>query len=591
MLEELSVRNYALIENLTLSFENGLNILTGETGAGKSIIVGSLSFLLGAKADPKVIRTGSDEAAVSAVISVDEKNQDLLTWLKVREIEAEDGRIIVRRNIKSSGRGSIYVQNVPLTRTDLAESMAYLFDLHGQHAHESLLRKETHRRYLDRFAGLEEEAAEFNRGFLELADRKKAMETSLHNERDREARIEILQYAVEEINRAAPKKGERRELEAEAARLADFEKLAGQVNGAAGALFDGEVSALALARRARSALEGAAAIDGELAGLHKRLEDLYYEAEDLSEELRSYRNGLRYDPERLEEVEERLALLYRLKKKYGSPASPGAGEEEALLRYREEAEQEIETLSRAEENREKLKAEISARERDIALRAASLSGKRKAGALKLGEKITGILTSLGMPQARFSAAILPKGAVPAPGAAPGQVGPGPGNLTCGPWGAEDVEFLISANAGEPLKELSRIASGGELSRVMLAIKTVLADADTIETLVFDEIDAGIGGEVALSVGEYLVKIGKLKQIFCITHLASIAVRADNHLKVEKKSEAGRTVTTVSALNSRERREEIARMLAGDAAAHAALAHADELLAKYGRSVPVSKPKV
>ncbi|MDR2759983.1 MAG: DNA repair protein RecN [Spirochaetaceae bacterium] len=573
MLEELSVRNYALIENLTLSFEGGLNILTGETGAGKSIIVGSLSFLLGAKTDPEVIRTGSDEAAVSAVISVDEKNQDLLTWLKERDIETEDGRLIVRRNIKSSGRGSIYVQNVPLTRTDLAESMAYLFDLHGQHAHESLLRKETHRRYLDRFAGLEEEAAEFNRVFLELADRKKAMEASLHTERDREARIEILQYAVDEINRTAPKKGESRELEAEAARLADFEKLAGQVNGAAAALFDAEASVLGLARRARSALEGAAAIDGELGALHKRLEDLYYEAEDLSEELRSYRNGLRYDPERLEEVEERLALLYRLKKKYVSHNAPGGiTDEEALLGYQGEAEKEIETLCRAEENREKLKAEISALERDIALRAASLSGKRKAGALKLGEKITGILTSLGMPQARFSAAILSKGPQ------------GSGNLTCGPWGAEDVEFLISANAGEPLKELSRIASGGELSRVMLAIKTVLADADTMETLVFDEIDAGIGGEVALSVGEYLVKIGKLKQIFCITHLASIAVRADNHLRVEKRNEAGRTVTTVSVLNSRERREEIARMLAGDAAAQAALAHADELLAKYGRPV-------
>lgn len=577
MLEELSVRNYALIENLTLSFEDGLNILTGETGAGKSIIVGSLSFLLGAKADAEVIRTGSDEAAVSAVISVDDKNRDLLAWLKEREIETEDGKLIVRRNIKSSGRGSIYIQNVPLTRTDLAESMACLFDLHGQHAHESLLRKETHRRYLDRFAGLEEEAAEFNRVFLELADRKKAMETSLHTERDREARIEILRYAVDEINRAAPKNGEIRELEAEAARLSDFEKLADQVNGAAASLFDAEPSVLSLARRSRSSLEGAAAIDGELTALYKRLEDLYYEAEDLSEELRSYRNALRYDPERLETVEERLALLYRLKKKYGSPPAPGNPPDEgALLRYREEAEKEIETLSQAVENREKLKAEIGARERDVALRAASLSGKRKAGALKLGEKITGILGSLGMPQARFSAAVLPKGLGSGPG-------PGPGNLTCGPWGAEDVEFLISANAGEPLKELSRIASGGELSRVMLAIKTVLADADTIETLVFDEIDAGIGGEVALSVGEYLVKIGKLKQIFCITHLASIAVRADNHLRVEKKSEAGRTITTVSVLNTRERREEIARMLAGDAAAHAALAHADELLTKYGRS--------
>jgi DNA repair protein RecN (Recombination protein N) len=571
MLEELSVRNYALIDNLTLSFDGGLNILTGETGAGKSIIVGALSFLLGAKALPEVIRTGCDEAGVSAVISVDGSNEEFLAWLGEREIEAEEGRIIVRRTLKASGRSSMYIQNVPLNRTDLADAMAYLFDLHGQHAHESLLRKEAHRKYLDRFAGLEEDAGEFNRTFLELAEQKNALETSLHNERDRDARIEMLRYAVDEIAQAAPRIGEIRELEGEAARLGDFEKLAEAVNGTAAAFFDDTPSLLGLARRARAALENAAAIDGDLAPLYQRVEDLYYEAEDLAGELRSYRDGLSDDPERLEAVEERLALLYRLKKKYraGSGAAGGgdAAGEEGLLRYRQEAEGELEALSRAGENREKLKERIGALEKEIARRAAALTGKRQAAARGLGEKITGILSSLGMPKAVFSAAVSPKGQ-------------GPGSLTCGPWGADDVEFLISANAGEPQKELSRIASGGELSRVMLAIKTVLADADTIETLVFDEIDTGIGGEVALAVGDYLVKVGKLKQIFCITHLASIAVRADNHWKVEKRDQGGRTVTTVRVLNSRERREEIARMLAGDAAGSAALAHADDLLAKY-----------
>jgi DNA repair protein RecN (Recombination protein N) len=577
MLEELSVRNYALIDNLTLSFDGGLSILTGETGAGKSIIVGALSFLLGAKASTDLIRTDSDETSVSAVISLAGRNQDLLAWLEEREIEAEEGRIIVRRILKASGRSSMYIQNVPLNRTDLAEGMAYLFDLHGQHAHESLLRKETHRKYLDRFAGLEDEAGEFNRIFLELAEQKKALETSLNNERDRDARIEILRYAVEEITRAAPRSGESRELEGEAARLGDFEKLADQVNGTAGAFFDDNPSLLGLARRARSFLENAAAIDGNLAPLYQRMEDLYYEAEDLAGELRSYRDGLRCDPDRLEAVEERLSLLYRLKKKYLPQAGSSGGPQDAageagLLRYREEAERELEALSQAGENREKLKERIGLLEKEIARRAAALTDKRKTAALSLGERITGILSSLGMPKAVFSAAISPKGRAQ-------------GSLTCGPWGADEVEFLISANAGEPQRELARIASGGELSRVMLAIKTVLADADTIETLVFDEIDTGIGGEVALAVGEYLVKTGKIKQIFCITHLASIAVRADNHWKVEKKDYAGRTVTTVRVLNSRERREEIARMLAGDAAGDAALAHADDLLAKYARISP------
>jgi DNA repair protein RecN (Recombination protein N) len=588
VLEELSIRNYALIDNISLSLRKGFNVLTGETGAGKSIVVGSLSFLLGAKADASVIRTGTDEAAVSAVVSINQKNREALEWLQSRDIGPEENQVIVRRSIKSSGRASMFIQNVPVTRADLEEFMALLFDLHGQHNHESLLRRESHRKYLDRFAGLEDETAEFNRVFLDLAEKKKALEVSLSSDRDRENRLEILSYAVEEINKAAPKPGEIRELEGEVRRLGDFEKLAGLVNGAAGILFDDEASVLTLARRVKSAVDNAASVDGTLEPLQKRLEDLYYEAEDISGEFRSYRDSLVFEPRRLEEAEERLTLLYRLKKKY-APRDPGAGDgEEGILAYRDEAAAEIEALSGAGENREKLKAEIAAREKEIALRAGAIGQKRKAGAEKLGARITEILTRLGMPNARFQAAVLPKGQ-------------GPGGLVCGPWGAEDVEFLISANTGEPLKDLSRIASGGELSRVMLAIKTVLAEeghtakpsaklpaeppaqlpADSLETLVFDEIDTGIGGEVALSVGEYLTKIGALKQVLCVTHLASIAVRADNHLRVEKRIEGGRTFTGVSTLDAEDRRQEIARMLAGDSG-KAALAHADDLFLKYGK---------
>ncbi|MDR0601487.1 MAG: AAA family ATPase, partial [Treponema sp.] len=291
MLEELNIRNYALIENIGLLFGGGFNVLTGETGAGKSIIVGSLSFLLGAKADTGVIRTGAEEANVSAVISIQNDSADALDWLSGREIEMEDGTVVIRRSLKSSGRGSIYIQNVPVSRGDLEEFMGLLFDIHGQHNHESLLRKESHRRYLDRFAGLEGETAEFNRVFLELADRKKALELSLSSERDRENRLELLSYAVQEIDAASPKAGESRELEAESRRLADFEKLVSQTRHAADALFDGELSVLSLARRAKAGLDNAAAIDGSLAVLQKRLEDLYYEAEDISAELRSYRDG------------------------------------------------------------------------------------------------------------------------------------------------------------------------------------------------------------------------------------------------------------------------------------------------------------
>jgi len=578
MIEELSVRNFALIDSLNLSFEKGFTVLSGETGAGKSIIVGSLSFLLGVKADNEIIRSGSEEASVSAVVAIGGKNRDALQWLSQREIEPEDSRLVIRRSVKASGRNSIYIQNVPVTRNDLAEFMGFIFDLHGQHTHESLLRKETHRVYLDRFSGLEDEATTFSQVFTELAEKRKTLESLNRSEKERGQRLELLNYAIEEITKAAPKNGEIKELETETQRLSDFEKLSLHVNNVSSSFFEDEISLLSLGRRLRASLENAASIDSSLTPELKRLEDIFYETEDLAAEFRNYRDRLTYDPAKLEEAEERLALLYKLKKKYRpaaeATASTGANsDEESILAYKAEAEAEIEAISGVGENQDKLKAEISRLEKDIAARASVLSAMRSEGAKRLGEGITGILSRLGMPKAVFAASVKPK------------TREGGAGLVCGPYGADDVEFLISANKGEPLKELARIASGGELSRVMLAIKTILlnsasATADTgAEVLIFDEIDTGIGGEVALSVGEYLARIGKGRQIFCVTHLASIAVRADNHLKVEKKLAGERTVTEVSQLKGLARRQEIARMLAGDSG-KVALAHADELLARY-----------
>ena len=606
MLEELSIRNYALIENLSISFEGELSIFTGETGAGKSIVVGALSFLLGAKAETMVIRSGADEASVSAVISIDRRNRDALDWLSSHGIEPEDGRLAVRRGIKASGRGYIWIGDTPATRGELAEFMAFMFDLHGQHAHQSLLHKDKHRRCLDRFAGIEDEALAFNRVFTELAEKRKNLENSLVSERDRDARIELLTFSIDEIEAARLKSGECRELEAESGRLAAFEKLSGSIETAATALFDGEASVLSLSRRARSGIDAAAALDSSLSGIQQRLGALYYEAEDLSGELRSYRGALTFDSGRLEEVEERLALIHRLKKKYGrdggAAGSKGDGElfdgvkniEDAILAYRNEAAAEIKALSASEENRERQRAAIAELEREIARRAAALSAKRRAASDKLARRISGILGSLGMPGAAFTVNLAPKGPIPG----------GQANIVCGPWGADDVEFLIAANKGENARELRLVASGGELSRVMLAIKTALAaktgagaeDAaaspqaadgiasstwlDGPETLIFDEIDSGIGGEAAVAVGEYLQKIGGVKQIFCVTHLAVIACRADNHFRVEKTESGGRTITSVNPLSAGERCNEIARMLSGDKG-ETALAHACELLDKYG----------
>jgi DNA repair protein RecN (Recombination protein N) len=575
MLEELSIRNYALIDSITLSFRPGFNVLSGETGAGKSIIVGSLSFLMGGKAEIDVIRSGCEEAGVSAVISVKKSNAEVSGWLKARDIECDEDTVIVRRNIKTSGRSSIYIQNVPVTRQDLAEFMGLLFDLHGQHNHESLLRRESHRRYLDRFAGIEDEVGDFSRVFLDLTEKRKAMETSVKSGLEREERLEILNYAVGEIEAAHVRAGEIRELENEAQKLADFEKLAGFIQSAAECLFEDERSVLPLTRRAKNSLDSACAVDASLGEINRRFENLYYEAQDIAGDFRAYKDNLSFDPRRLDEVNERLAMLHKLKKKYAKAPAAASSDEEAILSYRTQALAEIDALTGAEENREKLKVQIAAAEKTVVAKAQVLRQKRSAAAGKLGVLITGILKHLGMPNARFQASVIPKQQ--------------DGQIVFGPWGAEEVEFMISANTGEPLKELAKIASGGELSRVMLAIKTALLSESEegrqedggVETLVFDEIDAGIGGEVALKVGEYLTQIGKLKQIFCVTHLASIAVRADNHFKVEKKTEGGRTYTGIGPLSAEGRRKEIARMLAGDTGG-AALAHADELMLKYGK---------
>lgn len=560
MLEELIIQDYALIETLHITFEGGLNILTGETGAGKSIIVGALGFILGAKVDTDIIRTGREEVRVSAILSVDSHNMEALNWLTDHGIEPEEGKIILRRSLKQNGRGSMFIQNVPVTRNDLADFTSLLFDIHGQHEHQLLLKRESHRRYLDRFAGIEEEVLQFNRVFTTLSEKRKLLENSRSSERDRQARMEMLTYAIEEIEKARLRIGESEELEQESRRMGAHEKLAAYIETACELLFEGDASCLAALRRVRSSLEGALSIDSTLAALAEGINSTYYDLEDWADQLRTYRNNLTFDPRRLEEIEERLALLYRLKKKYGAT-------EEEILGYKQKAEEELDHLAHFEENRAALEAEIASLEREVIQRARSITQKREKAAEELSVKITAILASLGMSRSRFAVSVLPKTQ-------------GSDSLLCGPYGAEDIEFFISPNPGEPLKELSRIASGGELSRVMLAIKTILAHSDTVETLVFDEIDTGIGGEVALAVGEHLAQLGRIKQIFCITHLASIAVRADNHLKVEKSVVGDRTVTTVRPLSDRERKEEIARMLSGDASAGVALAHAEELLARY-----------
>jgi DNA repair protein RecN (Recombination protein N) len=561
MLEELTIRDFALIERVHVPFKPGLTLFTGETGAGKSILIGAIGFLLGGKADTGLIRSGAEEALVSGVFSL-EDSPLAAAWLDERGIAFEESTVIVRRSLRANGRGSIYVQDTPITRADLAVLSSHLIDMHGQREHQSLLKSERHRETLDGFCGLGSELSSYSQKFADLVRKRKDFEQMVASEAERAREIDFLKYAIEEIARVNPRIGEDVELEQEEARLSQFEKLSAGIEALRSALSEPQVGALSMLRKARTAAEGASSIDSSIAGATKRLEDAYYELEDVAEDVRHYAESVSFSPERLQSVESRLSELAKLKKKYGGSV------EEALQRL-EESSSQLERLENWEGDREVLAAEIAASEREVYSMALAISEKRRAGAERLQSSVEAVVRTLGMANARFRIDCRRKD------------GDG-GKAVVGQFGIDEVRFAFCANLGEPLRALDEIASGGELSRVMLAVKTAIADSDGIPTLIFDEVDTGIGGEVALAVGQHLAGLSEKRQVLCVTHLASIAARADNHYRVEKDSSGGRTVTKVRALAPDEREGEIARMLAGDSTGERSLAHAKELVMKLGR---------
>ncbi|MDR1747760.1 MAG: DNA repair protein RecN [Spirochaetaceae bacterium] len=559
MLEDLTISDFALIDKASLEFLPGFNILSGETGAGKSILIGALSFLLGGKADPDVIRTGAAETRVSGVFTVSPGQGDALGWLADHGITPENGRVLLRRVLRDNGRSAAWIQDAQVTRGELAEFTASLVDIHGQHEHQSLMRVGEHRRFLDSFAGITGEVASFTVLYAKLVERRRRLDDINASEMQRAQKTELLTFAAEEIASAELRSGEEEELSAEETRLEQHEKLWENIDSL-GTLIGGEI--LSALRKARSTLEYSSAIDGTLSPLLARFEDAYYEIEDIAGEVRSYRDGLVFDPARLEEIQERLALIFRLKKKYGE-SIPG------ILEYYENAQAQLEQLADSEGNRELLSAEIGALEKELYQLGCGISAGRREAASRMAEQVEGILAELGMAGTRFSVDLSVK---------EGEI---EDLQRCGPYGFDNIEFLISANPGSPLRPLAKIASGGELSRVMLALKTVLADTDGADTLVFDEIDTGIGGEVSVAVGRHLKNLAKHKQILCITHLANIAVYADNHMRIEKVVDAEKTKTRVYPVTSAARIQEVARMLSGDTIGDASLKHAQAMLEKYG----------
>jgi DNA repair protein RecN (Recombination protein N) len=559
MLEELHVHNYAIIDKLQVRFTEGLNVLSGETGAGKSILVGALGLLLGDKTDTSIIRSGAEETSVSGIVSV-AGNAEAAQWLAAHGIESEDGTTILRRMLKSNGRGSLFIQSTPVTRADLHDFSSLLFDLHGQHEHQSLLDLENHRRLVDRWAGTEELAQRFHSLYAALATLRERLSSLVSDERERLRRVDLLTYAVKEIKALAPRPGEEEELDKELAILVHHEKLFTLLEEVHGAVAEATGGVLAALRKARRAMEEILAIDSSLSRQSHQLEDAFYEIEDFAESVRQYKARTDFSPGRLDEVQSRVSALRSLEKKYGDTI-------EQVLEYCSAGEQELAGMENWEGQKKGLEEDIGRTEKEIAAVARELSQRRKAASLDLQTKIESELRQLGMPKVSFRVLI--------------QDAARDGTPVLTPWGKDAIEFVISPNLGEPFKKLRAIASGGELSRVMLAIKGVLAESDHVSSLIFDEVDAGIGGEIALAVGERLRALARHKQVLCITHLATIAVRADNHLRIEKVTQSGRTLTRVEKVTGAARQEEIARMLAGDRKGELSLQHAGELLAKYG----------
>lgn len=566
MLEDLSIKDFAIIESEHIEFSNGFTVLSGETGAGKSILIGAMSFLLGGKADVNQIRSGAHEAQVSGTFYLDSKeNQNpALEWLNDHGIETENNRILLRRYIRDNGRAGAWIGSTPVNRTDLAEFSSFLVDIHGQHEHQSLMRVPEHRKFLDARAGILPEVSAFTALYMELVEKRRLLAQLDSSDADRTRKIDMYNFAVKEIEDAKLKPEEDIQLEEDENRLSSYEKLFAGVDSIRNMLDGGDESVVSLLKKIRRESQNISILDKTLSSLDTRIESAFYELNDISEEFGSYANKLVYDPSHLQEVQDRLSLIYSLKKKYASSQSAPLKE---VFDYYENVQKSLEQLGAGSENREELMKSVSELEKKVYFAGKNLSEKRRATGDKLASEVESLLKNLGMNGTRFAVSITAK----------------PGDQIeqkCGPYGFDNIEFLISANPGSPLLPLAKIASGGEISRVMLALKTIFAQNDPVQTLVFDEIDTGIGGEVAVAVGSHMKALAKNRQIFCITHLASIAVYADNQIKIEKGVAEGKTVSNVHPIQGEERVAEIARMLSGDADSAASIEHARAMLEKY-----------
>lgn len=561
MLIELSIRNFAIIEEAQIRFDPGLNVLTGETGAGKSILIDALGAVLGERTSADMVRTGASGAAIDATFDLDKMagHEPLMALLSdLRIAPADEGLLILSREIQGGGRSSARLNGRPTTASVLAEIGALIVDVHGQSDHLSLLRPAAQLDLLDRFAQVNDLRQAVSERVAELRSVRTALADAISGSRERMQRIDLLRYQIDEIRAASLSVDEEAKLQAEHARLVNVERLSRDAALVFGLLAgndeaDESPTALPALRHAVSVFDELASLDANTRPLRERLNEVLFLLEDVAADVRDYRDNLESDPARLEQVEERIALLRQLKRKYGADATE-------VLRFAEDAEAELGALTGSDVDAEAL----TEREAMLAVSAgelaARLSRRRREAAGLLAANVERSISDLKMGSAEFAVAL---DRAEDPNGVPVRLDEGKAaKFAIDATGIDRATFLIAPNAGEGLKPLGRIASGGETARLMLALKSILSEADETPTLIFDEIDVGVGGRSGQVVGEKLAHLAETHQVITITHLPQIAAYADTHFRIAKTERLGRVVSTVDKLGEIERVDELAAMIDG-----------------------------
>ncbi len=549
MLQDLHIENIAVIEHADISFTRGLNVLTGETGAGKSIVIDALQAVLGARTSRELVRTGAEKAIATAVFSTNCADG----WLEENELDPQE-ELILQRRITEDGKSSSRVSGAPVTASQLRELSSMLLDIHGQNDGRQLMDEARHREYLDGFGGYELLLSEYGTVYEQFMATQKEIKRLSLDEAEKERLSDSLKAAVEELSHAKLRVGEEQELSARRDLLHNSEKLTESLNLAYGALYGEEYNAISLTEDAANHAARAARYCQELESVGKNLSDVSFTLKDAAETIRDFLKSLDFSPEEYDKIETRLSVLRKLQKKYGR-------DEAGLIQRLEDSEKKLEEIEYSDDFLLKLEKRLELERSAVVAAAKALTAVRKAAAEKLQMRIVSELKALSMPSVSFLVDITPMNTP----------------LGFDVTGGDNIRFLMSANKGEKPGPISKIASGGELSRIMLAMKNVFSEKDNVETLVFDEIDTGVSGVAAQRVGEKLAELSKHKQVLCVTHLPQIAAMADTHFLIEKTEHDGRTFTRVNELSREGRCRELARLHGGENITENTLVSAGEQL--------------